>query len=192
MPLLRKCCCCFSLKTGGVILGWIGAVSSFIAALVCIIAICNVDTIVNAVKEHAGEENIEPETLKSILQIVLGVYIALSLIGLISASLLVAGSVQRNRYLILPWLITSGMSLVLGLLVSIFQVCGYMSQDVGAGFFSLFIIAIAYGLELYLWIAIFSLFQQLREEESSGVGAAHLIYKAPPATDGLPAYTGFA
>ncbi|XP_055691003.1 uncharacterized protein LOC129794260 [Lutzomyia longipalpis] len=191
MPLLRKCCCCFSLKTGGVILGWIGAVSSFLVAVICLIAICNVETIISAIKEHVKEENIQEDTLRSVLQIFLGVYIALSLIGLISASLLIAGSVRRNRYFILPWLITCGMNLLFGLLFSLFQVVGAMTADVGYGFFTLFIVAIVYGFELYLWLAIFSLFQQLREEETKGVGAAALIYKAPP-TDGLPAYTGFA
>ncbi|XP_059614461.1 uncharacterized protein LOC132260405 [Phlebotomus argentipes] len=192
MPILRKCCCCFSLKTGGVILGWIGAVSSFLVLVITLIAMCNVDTIVKALVEQTQEKQLDPEMIKTYVQIFLGLYIAVSLIGLISASLLIAGAVRRNRYLILPWLITTGINVVLGCIVAICQVVGAMTHDIGAGFAVLLLMGAIIAFEIYLWLAILSLFQHLREEERNSVSPAALIYKAPPPNDGLPSYTGFA
>ncbi|GAB0100065.1 hypothetical protein DMENIID0001_160480 [Sergentomyia squamirostris] len=197
MPLLKKCCFCFSLKTGGVILGWLGAVSAALASVIALIALCNVDSLTKMIMENLEKQGpnsiakYDEDFIKTALQIGLGFYLAMALIGLISASLLIAGSVKRNRFLLLPWLISFAVSLGIGGLMILAQIVGCFSHDVSAGFLALFVGGGMYAFELYLWFAIFSLFQQLREEETSGLGATALIYKSPPA-DGLPAYKGMA
>lgn len=116
----------------------------------------------------------------------------MSLVALISASLLIAGAVRRNRYLLLPWLISGAINLGVGLIITMVQVAMTMSENVAEGFITLVFMLVMYGFGVYIWLAIMSLFQELRHEECNGVGAAALIYKAPPANDGLPAYSGLA
>lgn len=52
MVLLNKCCCFFGLTKGGLILGWLGAVESFFVIILSIMGLCNVETIMNHLRNE--------------------------------------------------------------------------------------------------------------------------------------------
>lgn len=52
MVLLEKCCCFFRLTTGGMILGWLGAVESLFVIVLSIIGLANVEVIMNHLRNE--------------------------------------------------------------------------------------------------------------------------------------------
>lgn len=52
MVLLEKCCCFFRLTTGGMILGWLGAVESLFVIVLSILGLSNVEVIMNHLRNE--------------------------------------------------------------------------------------------------------------------------------------------
>jgi hypothetical protein len=52
MVLFEKCCCFFRLTTGGMILGWLGAVESLFVMALSIIGLVNVENIMNHLRNE--------------------------------------------------------------------------------------------------------------------------------------------
>ena len=52
MVLFEKCCCFFRLTTGGMILGWIGAVESLVVIILSIFGLINVEVIMNHIRNE--------------------------------------------------------------------------------------------------------------------------------------------
>lgn len=52
MVLLEKCCCFFRLTTGGMILGWLGAVESLFVIVLSIFGLSNVEVIMNHLRNE--------------------------------------------------------------------------------------------------------------------------------------------
>lgn len=52
MVLLEKCCCFFRLTTGGMILGWLGAVESLFVMVLSIFGLVNVEVIMNHLRNE--------------------------------------------------------------------------------------------------------------------------------------------
>jgi hypothetical protein len=52
MVLFEKCCCFFRLTTGGMILGWLGAVESLFVMILSILGLANVEVIMNHLRNE--------------------------------------------------------------------------------------------------------------------------------------------
>lgn len=52
MVLIDKCCCFFRLTTGGMILGWLGAVESLFVIVISIFGLANVEVIMNHLRNE--------------------------------------------------------------------------------------------------------------------------------------------
>lgn len=52
MVLFEKCCCFFRLTTGGMILGWLGAVESLFVVVLSIFGLANVEVIMNHLRNE--------------------------------------------------------------------------------------------------------------------------------------------
>lgn len=52
MVLFEKCCCFFRLTTGGMILGWLGAVESLVVIILSIFGLVNVEVIMNHLRNE--------------------------------------------------------------------------------------------------------------------------------------------
>lgn len=52
MVLIEKCCCFFRLTTGGMILGWLGAVESLFVIVLSIFGLANVEVIMNHLRNE--------------------------------------------------------------------------------------------------------------------------------------------
>lgn len=64
--------CCFQLETGGLIIGWIGVISSFISALLCILMVVGLAAgILNGENlqqmGYGGENGIDHDELKMLI-----------------------------------------------------------------------------------------------------------------------------
>lgn len=69
MVLIEKCCCFFRLTTGGMILGWLGAVESLVVIILSIFGLVKVDMIM----EHLRNET-ESFTAQSINETHLSIF----------------------------------------------------------------------------------------------------------------------
>lgn len=52
MVLFDKCCCFFRLTTGGMILGWLGAIESLFVIVISIFGLANVEVIMNHLRNE--------------------------------------------------------------------------------------------------------------------------------------------
>ena len=55
MVLFDKCCCFFRLTTGGVILGWIGAIESLLMVILSLFGLTSVDYIIHSLNATSHE-----------------------------------------------------------------------------------------------------------------------------------------
>ena len=62
MVLFEKCCCFFRLTTGGMILGWLGAVESLFVMVLSIFGLCNVENIMNHLRNETMVSSFTPES----------------------------------------------------------------------------------------------------------------------------------
>ena len=51
IPVLNNCCFCFTLPTGGLVMGWVGAVFSFLGVVLSITALANISSFTKEVNE---------------------------------------------------------------------------------------------------------------------------------------------
>lgn len=61
MVLFEKCCCFFRLTTGGMILGWMGAIESIFVMVLSIFGLANVEAIMNHLRNET--ESYRAETV---------------------------------------------------------------------------------------------------------------------------------
>lgn len=54
MPLLERCCCFFRLTTGGLILGWLGAVESVVMLFLTIFGMVNVEGLMKQLRNETS------------------------------------------------------------------------------------------------------------------------------------------
>lgn len=93
MPLLQmKGCCCFSLRTGALILGWLGLPSSILAFIGSFVGYRNIDYLVEKTIPH--DKYIDPAQWKMQLELLLGIVLVIALINIIGCSTLILGAVK--------------------------------------------------------------------------------------------------
>lgn len=54
MPLFDRCCCFFRLTTGGLILGWLGAVESVVMLFLTIFGMVNVEALMKQLRNETS------------------------------------------------------------------------------------------------------------------------------------------
>lgn len=183
MVLFDKCCCFFRLTTGGVILGWIGAIESFAMIAFSIFGLTRVETIIqnmNAtthnltftymnestnetgsftshIRVHLTDEEIE--IAKIGLYVGMIIYLVVNVITLISSALLITGAIKRNRYYVLPWLVAEGVCLVVSVLAALSKIVELFVIPIHilVGILAVFSILIVTGESLFLSSCPFSL-----------------------------------
>lgn len=90
--IFRRCCCCIQLRTGAVILGWMGVATYLFYVALSVFAFFNIDDISKNVTPPNAD--IEPEEWKIRLEIVIGCLFVVSVINIIAASMLIVGVVR--------------------------------------------------------------------------------------------------
>lgn len=91
MAFRLNSCCCFSLRTGAIILGWLGLPSAFITFILPIIGYFNMDYLMGQIKPPEG---IDPLEWKIRIEIIMGICIVISFINVIGNATLIMGAVR--------------------------------------------------------------------------------------------------
>ncbi|CRL06832.1 CLUMA_CG019510, isoform A [Clunio marinus] len=220
MVLFDKCCCFFRLTTGGMILGWLGVADSLLVIVLSIFGLANVDTIMNHIKNETesftaqsindthlsifrrnnGEMSIEDEmTIKRGMYVVLTLNLIVNCVTLISSLLLITGAIRRNSKFVLPWLLCEAACLVFSSLAAVsksFEMLLYR-ESFSEGFITILGISILVGIEVYLYLCVYSLYQILKSEEKQRQLQMNEMQQNNQAAekdphDGLPPYSALA
>ncbi|XP_050297867.1 uncharacterized protein LOC126737153 [Anthonomus grandis grandis] len=161
--VLKRCCCCGSLRTGTIVAG-AGAI--ILALLTIIIIVLTMLGIIDVKIRMIVLDSFLPDiAIQIILIINLCVTVILSI-------LLIVGTVKRNFYLMSPWVILGGM-LIIGLLVSVIVTAvNFYSEgtpnDNFNGTLWLILGLISFAIYTYMWLVAFSFFYQVWQEAKRG------------------------
>ncbi|CAO1329395.1 unnamed protein product [Diamesa hyperborea] len=223
MPLFEKCCCFFRLTTGGLILGWLGAVESVVMLFLTIFGMVNVEGLMKQLRNETSSPVLhsiditnssegtavfkiqtkisemtddEYDVIKNGLYVVFAIYLIVNCVTLISSILLITGSIVRNSLYLIPWLAGEAICLVFSCAGGILQIGQLLltHQNLLHGIGYVIIILFLTGVEVYLYLCVYSLFQMLKREEK--VRKLQLNEMQQPRekemNDGLPAYSSIA
>ncbi|GAB0088418.1 uncharacterized protein DMENIID0001_028340 [Sergentomyia squamirostris] len=164
-PLLRQCCCCFSFKTGGIVLGTLGLIRAVIGIGLDAYLIVWIDKVGAQLKEILKKLYVrnlsDVEVTRLRLKIILGIFIVISVVELCASVLLIIGARKSRKEYILPYLVANG----LGIIVTIIS---YMITGVQHGFWEAAISNIIVYLILagYLWLCVLSLYQWIKDDQA--------------------------
>ncbi|XP_017865186.1 PREDICTED: uncharacterized protein LOC108615298 [Drosophila arizonae] len=153
---------CMSLNTAGVVIGWLGIVGSLLGIILLSIILKFDDDIVKALdlKTSSGDDQMH-------LAIVIGcsVFMGFILLNLPSSALLVLGTKKERHLMLLPWLINSAVGLAFSIVYHLFVVnfMIYAGNNIKTLVAALIQIALILALQIYIYMAIYSLFKQIQQ-----------------------------
>ncbi|XP_014482298.1 PREDICTED: uncharacterized protein LOC106748367 [Dinoponera quadriceps] len=145
---LKTCCRCCSLKTGTIFSGVCGIVLAVISLIVIFTVNVEWKTIIIDILDKTA--------VKIIFAINLCMTILISL-------LLIIGAVRKNTFMMLPWVVL-GIMLAVALFVSVLytSIMFFVNHEVLNGVLWLVFGLIAVVVYIYMWLVVYSYFQQLK------------------------------
>ncbi|KAL6427903.1 uncharacterized protein LOC126855531 isoform X2 [Cataglyphis hispanica] len=150
---LTTCCRCCSLKTGTIFNGVCGIVLAVLSLILIFTTNIEWKTIIIDI--------LDKTTVKIIFAINLCMTILIS-------TLLVIGTIKKNTFMMLPWVVL-GIMLAVGLLVSVLYnaIVFFINHDVLTGLLWLILGLVAVVIYTYMWLVVYSHFQELKIEKLS-------------------------
>ncbi|XP_016991429.1 uncharacterized protein LOC108053332 [Drosophila rhopaloa] len=155
---------CMRLSTYGVVIGWLGAIFSFLATILLAVGLGFVDEIAQQIVESGKNPDMSVSEVRSVLIIFFSVYLALKVINLLASVMLVVGTVKERHLLLLPWLINNGVLLAFGIIANISLWAQIIESSMPfmsalpAILLSVFMLVLGW----YLYYGIYSLFKQIQ------------------------------
>ncbi|XP_076247095.1 uncharacterized protein LOC143187042 [Calliopsis andreniformis] len=150
---LTSCCGCYSVRTGTIIIGILDIILSIISLV--LIFVLNVEW-----------KTILLDVDQDIVKIIYAINLCMTIL---IAVLLLVGVYKKNTFMMLPWVIL-GLILAVGLLVSIVYtaIMFFINHDVISGVVWLVTGFISLVIYIYMWLVVYSHFQQLRYDKMNG------------------------
>nr|XP_033340347.1 uncharacterized protein LOC117228616 [Megalopta genalis]XP_033340348.1 uncharacterized protein LOC117228616 [Megalopta genalis] len=145
---LTSCCGCYTVKTGTIITGVLSIACSILSLYLIFTMDVEWKTILF--------ENLDQNIVKIIYALNLCMTILIS-------TLLIVGAVKQNTFMMLPW-VALGIILAVGLLISVIYtaIMFFVNHVTETGILWLVIGSAASATFSYLWLVVYSYFQQLK------------------------------
>lgn len=152
------------LNTAGVVIGWLGLVGSFILTIVLSVVLGYSDMIVKQIMENMKET--DPKAYDGIhMMLVVGcsIYLGIVVLNLLASGLLILGTIKERHLMLLPWLINSGISLVMSIIFNFVGLITALSSGMPLELIpSVMIAVLTLALQIYIFYGIYSLFKQIQ------------------------------
>jgi len=179
MTMLRRCCCCFSVRNGCIIIGSLGIIScsllivswsayfhEVVKLLPLLIALMYSEQAVSD-QDATDVSNDNPEARQAVAMagVVIGVFaviITVAVISLVIDILLVVGAAKGRKAFLLPWLVSQALSIVFH--VGVFIALLVQSTWDAAGLSAVIAYIIVILFLVYFGLVVKSHHQDLREE----------------------------
>ncbi|XP_078041571.1 uncharacterized protein LOC144472399 [Augochlora pura] len=148
---LTSCCGCYSLKLGTIFTGILGIILSIISLVLVFTLNVEWKTILIDVLDQ------------SIVKIIFAINLCMTIL---ISTLLLVGVVRKNTFMMLPW-VALGIILAIGLLISVIYtaIMFFVNHETLNGILWLIIGLIAVVIYTYLWLVVYSHFQQLKYDK---------------------------
>jgi amino acid transporter len=178
MVILKHCCCCATLAVGGVIIGWVNLVFALIEIIGIAISISDLESAKKTLIEMDQNNREVAELISSFGMLLLSIMMVIKIIGFIVAILLILGATKRNRFHILPHLIFESVYIVL---IGIVWIILFIAIFSASGIFVLLILwTLFFAFNVYLWLCVLSLYQEIRDDETRPPPDSYLMRPAGP------------
>ncbi|KAH8275651.1 hypothetical protein KR026_012024 [Drosophila bipectinata] len=160
--------CCMNLNTYGMVIGWLGAISSLIGTIILSVALGFTDHLIHRPiydPYDPYDSYSSKETALAVLPVAaLSVLLVFKVINLLSSVLLIVGTVKQRHLLLLPWMINSSVFLVIASFAHMAMCIGLMNTN-GAfpqALLPIMLMGSFLALGWYLYYGIYSLFKQIQ------------------------------
>ncbi|KAH8369517.1 uncharacterized protein LOC110184089 [Drosophila serrata] len=154
--------CGMRLSTYGVGLGWIGVIFSFLAVILTSIGLGNADELARQIVEENHNTKLTVDEVRTILVIILSIYLALQVINLLASGMLIVGTLKERHLYLLPWLFNNGVTLIFGIITQIGMWVQLSSVSFTSALPSILVSLVTITLSWYLYYGIYSLYKQIQ------------------------------
>ncbi|XP_055685948.1 uncharacterized protein LOC129791688 isoform X2 [Lutzomyia longipalpis] len=171
MAVMRKCCFCWDLRIGGIVLGVFSAIFSLASIAYCTWMIVEME-IQNwrgrPVVQNYYQKRLEDEIIlyRLISEIILGIGIFVHIAIFISSILLISGAKKEKRNRIVPYLIFQWFGIIGTALYCFFH--GSTSVKEGRsqqGTITIVVGCIYIVFAFYFWFCVLALYQTIRDNQ---------------------------
>ncbi|XP_063697494.1 uncharacterized protein LOC134828446 [Culicoides brevitarsis] len=169
---------CFELQTAGVILGWFATTKSLLSLITATFGYSYIPGLVNqtivVINNVTNQTNPDAggyiQTSTNVVDGLVVALIALMAIDFIASILLLIGTIQGKRLMLLPWLIENGFGLMYTILVVVIITLAVASNpDQPSGSAAVFIgmtLFVPLAFSIYCWSAVYSLYHWFAEVDT--------------------------
>ncbi|XP_059614149.1 uncharacterized protein LOC132260195 [Phlebotomus argentipes] len=171
MAVMRKCCFCWNLRIGGMVLGVFSALFSLATIAYCIWMIVEME-IQNwrgrPVVQNYYQKRLEDEIIlfRLISEILLGIGIFVYIAIFISSICLVAGAKKEKRGRILPYLIFQWLGIIGTALYCFFHGSTAVKENRETQGTVVIVVGCVYiVLAFYFWFCVLALYQTIRDNQ---------------------------
>ncbi|EDW61368.1 uncharacterized protein [Drosophila virilis] len=184
--------CCMRLSTAGVVLGWIGVVSSFVLTILLSTILGNADVIARSIVGNMTEDAAKYDEIHMGLIVSCSVYLGIFVLNLLASAMLILGTMKERHLMLLPWLINSGVGLILSIIYNfVVLILALSSAQIDRIVPVLIVTFIGLGLHIYIYCGIYSLFKQIqrtREQQQPLINQSQGA-NVPAQGNSYPSYT---
>lgn len=170
MVLLKRCCVCFSPRSGTVILGCFGILFSVLSMVPHVLILQHHEYYIGEfVKQQrsTGVRDIGDDDIPNIeyfSRMTWSFLVAVDVIFTFDSILLITGVACERRYFLIPWLVTSFCSRLFSVVMILAAMFSYANDFSFVIFFTL---APIQALGIYFWVVVYSTFHQMKPENES-------------------------
>ncbi|CAG9798787.1 unnamed protein product [Chironomus riparius] len=143
-PVFNQCCCCFSLETGGQIIGWFYAVAGVLSTIGCI----------GLAYVFGGNEDPQLDDARTVLVTIFVILACFAFINIIAGILLIVGVRQRKHNKMIFMLLL----MILGIISS------FMNFIYSATATDIVSVIIGVFIQIYFFVCVLSLYNKVKEE----------------------------
>lgn len=175
MYKMKSCCCCFTLKTGTVILGCLGILFAVLSIIPPCLLLEDHGYYINEYikKSRANQEDdIRDEEIPYLISFDRKIWasiIAYNVIFTLVSMLLITGVAAEKKVLLIPWMVVVVFSILIYINFGTALFFAMLAFAIGKDYLYTLVIVFPLIPSVYFWMTVYSTYHQMRAEEEAGL-----------------------